>query len=466
MTRQRKGPPPEQLLAAAPVKSLIWTFALPAILSQVVGAMHNIVDQTFIGWGLGDVAIAATNIAFPLATLTTALAALIGMGGAAGFSLRLGKGDRETASQGWGNAILLSLGVGCLLVVLAVLFLRPMLRLFGATQAMMVYAAPYALVISLGLPAAIFSTAMAHFIRADGSPRFSSGVLLSGAVFNMIFDPIFLFLLDLGIQGVALATVLGQVLSSLLALYYLVRKKRMVTLPRRAFRLSLPVIGSIGALGGALFFNHVIATAAQILLMNMLRTYGAQSAYGSEIAIAAAGAVGKVMIVLLSCVIGIALGSQPILGFNYGRKNYGRVVQTYQTALVYGTVVAAAAFLCMQLFPHQILGLFGSDDPLFYAFGTRYIRIYLLMSFLNAFQPITSTFFTSIGKAKLGFWMALIRQGLLLMPLLALLPLVLGLDGVLWAGAVSDGLAASMVLFLGRREIRLLRQKQAKEAVL
>ena len=166
MTRQRKGPPPEQLLAAAPVKSLIWTFALPAILSQVVGAMHNIVDQTFIGWGLGDVAIAATNIAFPLATLTTALAALIGMGGAAGFSLRLGKGDRETASQGWGNAILLSLGVGCLLAVLAVLFLRPMLRLFGATQAMMVYAAPYALVISLGLPAAIFSTAMAHFIRA------------------------------------------------------------------------------------------------------------------------------------------------------------------------------------------------------------------------------------------------------------------------------------------------------------
>lgn len=466
MTRQRKGPPPEQLLAAAPVKSLIWTFALPAILSQVVGAMHNIVDQTFIGWGLGDVAIAATNIAFPLATLTTALAALIGMGGAAGFSLRLGKGDRETASQGWGNAILLSLGVGCLLAVLAVLFLRPMLRLFGATQAMMVYAAPYALVISLGLPAAIFSTAMAHFIRADGSPRFSSGVLLSGAVFNMIFDPIFLFLLDLGIQGVALATVLGQVLSSLLALYYLVRKKRMVTLPRRAFRLSLPVIGSIGALGGALFFNHVIATAAQILLMNMLRTYGAQSAYGSEIAIAAAGAVGKVMIVLLSCVIGIALGSQPILGFNYGQKNYGRVVQTYQTALVYGTVVAAAAFLCMQLFPHQILGLFGSDDPLFYAFGTRYIRIYLLMSFLNAFQPITSTFFTSIGKAKLGFWMALIRQGLLLMPLLALLPLALGLDGVLWAGAVSDGLAAGMVLFLGRREIRLLRQKQAGEAVL
>lgn len=466
MTRQRKGPPPEQLLAAAPVKSLIWTFALPAILSQVVGAMHNIVDQTFIGWGLGDVAIAATNIAFPLATLTTALAALIGMGGAAGFSLRLGKGDRETASQGWGNAILLSLGVGCLLAVLAVLFLRPMLRLFGATQAMMVYAAPYALVISLGLPAAIFSTAMAHFIRADGSPRFSSGVLLSGAVFNMIFDPIFLFLLDLGIQGVALATVLGQVLSSLLALYYLVQKKRMVTLPRRAFRLSLPVIGSIGALGGALFFNHVIATAAQILLMNMLRTYGAQSAYGSEIAIAAAGAVGKVMIVLLSCVIGIALGSQPILGFNYGQKNYGRVVQTYQTALVYGTVVAAAAFLCMQLFPHQILGLFGSDDPLFYAFGTRYIRIYLLMSFLNAFQPITSTFFTSIGKAKLGFWMALIRQGLLLMPLLALLPLALGLDGVLWAGAVSDGLAAGMVLFLGRREIRLLRQKQAGEAVL
>ena len=186
------APPRQTMLATAPVSKLIWTFAIPAILSQVVNSMHNIVDQTFLGWGIGDLAIAATNIAFPLSTLTTALAALIGMGGAAGFSLDLGKKQARSARKNWGNAIVLSVGLGCLLAVLAVAFLEPMLYLFGATGAMMIYAVPYARIISMGLPFAIFSMAMAHFIRADGSPKFSSGVLLSGAIFNMIFDPIFL----------------------------------------------------------------------------------------------------------------------------------------------------------------------------------------------------------------------------------------------------------------------------------
>lgn len=417
------APPRQTMLATAPVSKLIWTFAIPAILSQVVNSMHNIVDQTFLGWGIGDLAIAATNIAFPLSTLTTALAALIGMGGAAGFSLDLGKKQARSARKNWGNAIVLSVGLGCLLAVLAVAFLEPMLYLFGATEAMMIYAVPYARIISMGLPFAIFSMAMAHFIRADGSPKFSSGVLLSGAIFNMIFDPIFLFACSMGIQGVALATVLGQGLSSCLALYYLVRRRHMVTLEREDFRLSAGTIKGIGALGGAIFFNHVIMTAAQVILMNMLRTYGAQSVYGSEIAIAGSGAVGKVMIVFLSCVIGIALGCQPIFGFNYGSKRYDRVIEAYRKALRYGTTLAVIAFLCIQLFPRQILSIFGSEDPLFYEFSIHYIRIYLLMTFVNAFQPITSNFFTSIGKAKLGFWMALVRQGLLLIPLLLLLPL-------------------------------------------
>lgn len=414
------APPRQTMLATAPVSKLIWTFAIPAILSQVVNSMHNIVDQTFLGWGIGDLAIAATNIAFPLSTLTTALAALIGMGGAAGFSLDLGKKQARSARKNWGNAIVLSVGLGCLLAVLAVAFLEPMLYLFGATEAMMIYAVPYARIISMGLPFAIFSMAMAHFIRADGSPKFSSGVLLSGAIFNMIFDPIFLFACSMGIQGVALATVLG----------------------------------------GAIFFNHVIMTAAQVILMNMLRTYGAQSVYGSEIAIAGSGAVGKVMIVFLSCVIGIALGCQPIFGFNYGSKRYDRVIEAYRKALRYGTTLAVIAFLCIQLFPRQILSIFGSEDPLFYEFSIHYIRIYLLMTFVNAFQPITSNFFTSIGKAKLGFWMALVRQGLLLIPLLLLLPLALGMDGVLWAGPISDGVAAVLVLVLGAREVRRLTVQQ------
>lgn len=458
------GPNPRQnLLATAPINKLIWTFALPAIISQVVNSMHNIVDQTFIGWGIGDVAIAATNIAFPLASLTTALACLIGMGSASGYSIFLGKKDTASARKNLGGAVVLSVVLGCLMAVLAAVFLEPMLYLFGATEAMMVYAKPYALIIALGVPFGIFSTSMAHLIRSDGSPRFSSAVLLSGAIFNMVFDPIFLFVFHLGIQGVALATVLGQALSSGLAVCYLVKKLQMVRLERGDFRLAPSTMKGIGALGGPIFFNHIIMTAAQIILMNMLRTYGAQSVYGSEIAIAGAGAMGKVMIVLFSCIIGLALGCQPIFGFNYGSRNYDRVIQAYKTVLRYGTIVAVVMFLVMQLFPRQIAGLFGSSDPLFYDFATHYIRIYLLMTFVNAFQPITSNFFTSIGKAQLGFWMALIRQGVLLIPLLLILPRFLGLDGVLWAGPISDGVAAIVVLSLGFREVRRLARRQREE---
>lgn len=455
--------PRQNLLATAPIPKLIGTFALPAIISQVVNSMHNIVDQTFIGWGIGDVAIAATNIAFPLASLTTALACLIGMGSASGYSIFLGKKDTDSARKSLGNAVVLSVALGCLMAVLAAVFLEPMLYLFGATEAMMVYAKPYALIIALGVPFGIFSTSMAHLIRSDGSPRFSSAVLLSGAIFNMVFDPIFLFVFHMGIQGVALATVLGQVLSSGLAVYYLVKKLQMVRLERGDFRLAPATIQGIGALGGPIFFNHIIMTAAQIILMNMLRTYGAQSVYGSEIVIAGAGAMGKVMIVLFSCIIGLALGCQPIFGFNYGSRNYDRVIQAYKTALRYGTAVAVFMFLVMQLFPRQIAGLFGSSDPLFYDFSTHYIRIYLLMTFVNAFQPITSNFFTSIGKAQLGFWMALIRQGVLLIPMLLILPRFLGLDGVLWAGPLSDGVAAIVVLSLGFREVRRLARRQQEE---
>ncbi|MFR0911981.1 MAG: MATE family efflux transporter [Evtepia gabavorous] len=453
------APPRQTMLATAPVSKLIWTFAIPAILSQVVNSMHNIVDQTFLGWGIGDLAIAATNIAFPLSTLTTAWRPSSAWAARRDSALTWERAG-TLRPKNWGNAIVLSVGLGCLLAVLAVAFLEPMLYLFGATEAMMIYAVPYARIISMGLPFAIFSMAMAHFIRADGSPKFSSGVLLSGAIFNMIFDPIFLFACSMGIQGVALATVLGQGLSSCLALYYLVRRRHMVTLEREDFRLSAGTIKGIGALGGAIFFNHVIMTAAQVILMNMLRTYGAQSVYGSEIAIAGSGAVGKVMIVFLSCVIGIALGCQPIFGFNYGSKRYDRVIEAYRKALRYGTTLAVIAFLCIQLFPRQILSIFGSEDPLFYEFSIHYIRIYLLMTFVNAFQPITSNFFTSIGKAKLGFWMALVRQGLLLIPLLLLLPLALGMDGVLWAGPISDGVAAVLVLVLGAREVRRLTVQQ------
>ena len=459
-----KEPQFENPLGTQPINRLIWKFAIPGIITQLVNALHNIVDQIFIGWGIGDFGVASTSILFPITSIITALSALIGLGAASRFSILLGKKQYQEASDIFGNAISLLLLFGSVLTIGTSVFLKPMLYLFGATERMMPYAQPYARIICIGILFGVFSTGMSYFIRADGNPNYSSFVLLAGAVFNMIFDPVFLFVFDMGIAGIALATVFGQLLSAALALFYLLKKLKSVRLSPGNLSLRLPLVRSIFSLGFAVFTTHILAALAQIIQMNALKRYGALSVYGSEAAIAAAGAVGKLSIVFLSSIIGISLGCQPIFGYNLGKKQYDRVNETYLTALRWGTIIAASAFLILQLFPGQILRIFSSDNPLFYEFAARYIHIYMAMLFLNAIQPITSTFCTAIGKAKLGFWMAVIRQGILLIPLLLFLPPRLGIDGVLFSGAISDGAAAIIVIFIARKELRQLTKLQKPDA--
>ena len=264
------------------------------------------------------------------------------------------------------------------------------------------------------MPFGIFATAMAHVIQADGPPVLSA-VLLSGAIFNMIFDPILLFGLDMGVEGIALATVLGQILSRPPGGALPGPAAQMVHPSRGDFRPAASAVKSILALGGPIFCNHVLMTASQILLMNMLAPMGPSRSMATRSPSPGRGP-WEGGHSALQAHHRHRPGRQPILGFNYGRKNYGRVVEAYQKALFYGTVVAVVTFLVLQLFPQQVAGLFGSEDPLFYQFATHYVRIYLLMSFLNAFQPITSNFFTAIGKAQMGLWMTLVRQGILLIP--------------------------------------------------
>lgn len=447
-------------LGTQPVKRLIWKFALPGIITQLITSLHNIVDQVFLGWGIGDLGVAATNIVFPVTALITALSTLIGLGAAAKFSILLGKKQPEDAADILGTAIALTLLLGTVLLVVTSFFLTPMLYLFGATDSILPLARPYARIICIGIPFGVFSTAMSFFIRADGNPNYSSFVLLAGAVFNIAFDPLFLFVFDMGITGVALATVLSQVLSTLLALYYLVRKLKSVSLSGKNIAVSFSLAGVIFSLGAAPFTTHILSASSQIVLMNVLKFYGAKSIYGSEIAIAASGAVGKITMVFLSSVIGISLGCQPIFGYNLGNKQYRRVKETYLTAVRYGTIIAVVSFLVMQLFPQQIIRIFNSDNPLFYEFAAKYIHIYFAMLFLNAIQPTTSIFCTAVGKANLGFWMAVIRQGILLIPLLVLLPRWLGITGILLSGAVSDGIAAVIAAFIAKKEMARLTELQ------
>lgn len=449
-----KERPADNPLGTERIGRLMLKFSVPAIVSFLVNAIYNIVDQIFIGQGIGTLGMAATNVAFPLNTIATALALLFGIGGASNFNLSQGRGEAEKAGRIAGNA--LSLGVLCGLGLMAVslALLRPLLSAFGATEQVMPYAVSYTWIIAVGIPFQIFSTCAGNLIRADGSPAYSMVCMLAGAVFNVIFDPVFLFVFGMGIEGIALATTLGMMLSSGMALFYLLRRWRSVPMKRADFRPRLDMARVICSLGAASCFNQLAMTAVQVTMNNVLRHYGAASVYGSEIPLACVGAISKLNIIFMAFVIGIAQGCQPINGYNYGAKKYDRVKRTYKAAVLFATACACVAFGCFQLFPRQIMGIFGSGSEEYFRFAERYLRIYMLFTFLNGIQPVTSNFFTAIGKANMGFWMSLTRQVLILLPLLVLLPMWLGIDGVTYAGPIADGCAAVLAIVFVWREIR------------
>ncbi|MFR8079837.1 MAG: MATE family efflux transporter [Christensenellales bacterium] len=455
--------PQENPLAVEKVSKLIAKFGIPSIVSFLVSALYNIVDQIFIGQGVGMLGNAATNVAFPLSTIATSLALLIGIGGAANFNLSMGRGDQERAGYMAGNAIsfLGIFGIG--LAGITLLFLHPLMAIFGATEQVMPYAITYTSITAFGLPFVIFSTGCSHLIRADGSPTYSMACMLSGAIVNTILDPLFIFTFDMGIAGGALATVIGQVLSACMALYYLFHF-RSTPLTRSRLRPRLCHLKAIASLGAAPCFNQLAMTAVQITLNNTLTYYGALSLYGSDIPLACVGVISKVNILLMAFIVGICQGCQPIFSFNYGAQNYVRVRKTYLTAAHIIMVISIVAFLCFQLFPRPIVSIFGSGSEAYFQFAERYFRIYMLMTFINGLQPLTSNFFTAIGKAKMGILMSLTRQIIFLLPLIVLFPMFFGIDGVMYAGPIADLAAAILALVFIIREMRRMGHLEKEKA--
>lgn len=447
-------------LGTEPVGKLILKFSIPSVISMLVNALYNIVDQIFIGQGIGMPGNAATNVAFPLTTICTALALLIGIGSASNFNLRLGEGEKEQAGHFAGNGISLSILFGTVLMVVVLAFLQPLLVAFGATELVLPYAEEYTGIVAIGIPFLVFFTAVGHLIRADGSPRYAMACMLSGAIFNIIFDPIFMFVLDMGIAGIAWATTLGQILSSVIAIYYFARKFTSAPLGRRQLKIQGRCLKRIASLGSAACFNQLAMTVVQIVMNNVMTYYGAQSVYGSEIPLAVVGVISKVNILFLSFAIGIAQGCQPINGFNYGAKKYDRVKETYKKSAISILVIGLAAFLCFQIFPRQITAIFGTGSEAYFLFAEKYLRIFMMMTVVNGLQPITANFFTSIGKSKKGIFISLTRQLLFLLPLVLILPMFVGIDGVMYAGPIADGVSVALAILFITREMKELTQKQ------
>ena len=442
--------PSENPLGSEPVSTLLRRFAVPSVIAMLVSALYNMVDQLFIGHSIGVLGNAATNVAFPLSMVCTSIGLLCGIGGAANFNLCMGRREPEHAKSYVGNAISMLAILGVILCVAVQLFLRPMMLLFGATPDVIDYACTYTRITSIGFPFLIVTIGGSNLIRADGSPKFSMLCNLVGAIVNTILDPLFIFVFHMGMAGAALATITGQILSFALSLSDL--KPKIACWAR------------IAALGATPAFNQVAMMVVQIVMNNTLTYYGSNSVYGSDIPLACAGIISKVNMLFFSFVIGISQGLQPIVSFNFGAQKYDRVKDAYKKAVFAATAISIVAFLCFQLFPRQIIGIFGSGSEEYLHFAERYFRIFLFFTFLNGIQPVSSNFFTSIGAPKKGIFLSLTRQIIFLLPLLLIFPYLFGIDGVMYTAPIADLAAASVSIVMIVREFKIMAELQKAAA--
>ncbi len=440
-------------LGEKPVKSLLMQFAMPSIIAMLVGSLYNIVDQFFIGRNVGELGNAATNIAFPLSTSCVAIALLFGIGGASAFNISMGRGEKEKAVGYLGNAAAMLVICGVILTVITLVFLKPLLVFFGSPDDVLDYAITYTRIVAFGFPFMILTSGGGHLIRADGRPRLSMVCNLTGAIINVFLDALFVSVLKYGMAGAAVATIIGQIISGSMVIYFLAHCKT-VHICRKHLLVTGANLKRVSSLGFASCSNQIAIMVVQIVMNKSLKYYGALSEYGESIPIACVGIITKVNQIYLSIEIGLSQGMQPIASFNYGAGKFERVKAAYIRAIAYGAVVGIITFLLFQLAPRQIIGLFGEGSEAYVKFAVRYFKIFLFFTWLNFLQMISSSFFTSIGKPGRGAFLSLTRQIIFFLPLLIVFPLIWGIDGIMYVGPIADFMAAAVTVFMVAQEFR------------
>lgn len=447
------------------IGKLLKRFAIPSIISMLVNSLYNIVDQVFIGWGVGYLGNGATNIIFPITIVFAAFALMFGDGASAYMSLMLGADKKKDAARGVSNGLILAVGASLIFTLGTLAFFPQLLGIFGCTPELEPYAKAYGYIILLGLPFQMVCTTINSVVRADGSPTYAMATMLAGAILNVILDPIFIFVFDLGVQGAAIATVISQIVSFLLNVLYL---KRLKTIELKGnFRFSPSVSGKVSALGVSSFITQIFAALVMGLQNNLLKDYGAVSVYGAEIPITVLGIVVKVNEILNSIILGLAMGSLPIIGYNYGAQNYDRVKKILKTVILCGLIVSSVTFILFQTIPDKIILLFGgSSDPRYIEFAQLAFRIYMMLIIGNSVQMPTGIFLQAIGKGGRSSLLSLSKQAIFQIPGMLLLGHSFGVVGVLAARPISDGLACLLAIVLLVTELRSFGKRQAPSAAL
>ncbi len=430
----------ENSLGTEKVGKLLRRFAIPSIISLVVNALYNMVDQIFIGQGVGYLGNASTNIILPLMTVQIALGVMLSDGTAAFLSLMLGNGEKEKASKGVANCLTLTIALGVILCVLFEIFLEPLCHLFGCTEEILPYAMTYGRIIILGFPWAMITYSFAGVIRADGRPKESMIGMLVGCVTNVALDALFVLVFDWGMAGAAWATIIGQALNAAYFVYLMFHFKS-VELKNDYFKPVRKIWAKTVSLGMPSFVTQMATVFVILTMNNVLTETGAASKYGSEIPLAVMGITQKLCLVVAQIALGIAVGAQPIVGYNYGNKRYDRVKETFRLAITSATLVLAVSWVIFELFPEPIIRLFGDENELYMEFAIGCVRVFLSACFMIGSNLVIVIFNQAIGKAVPSTILSFVRQIVLLVPAILILGELTDVNGVIWAGPISDALA-------------------------
>lgn len=442
-----------KLLGEEKIGKLLLKFSIPAIVGMIVNALYNIVDRIFIGNFVHSLGLAGVTIAFPIMIIIMAFGMLIGIGATSLISIRLGEGKKKEAELILGNAMILLVIFSASISFIGLIFLDPILKLFGASLQVLPYSKAYLSIILLG---AVFQTigfGMNNFIRAEGNPKRAMSTMLIGAILNTILDPLFIIVFDMGIRGAALATIISQAVSAAWVLSYFFGGKSSLSIKKENLELKFPIVKGILAIGSAPFAMQVAASAITTLLNHSLKTYG------GDLAISAYGAINSFSTILLMPIFGINQGSQPIIGFNYGARKYDRVKKTFLLAIIAATSFTIIGFIVTRVFPAQLVALFNSKDKELIKIGANGMKIFFTMLPVIGFQIVSSNYFQATGKPKQAMLLSLSRQVLMLIPAILILPRFFGLNGVWMAGPTADFFASLLTATFILYELRNLQAR-------
>lgn len=444
----------QEQLRSEKIGTLLLKFSIPAIVGMLVNALYNIVDRIFIGQGVNALAITGIGLVFPIMTVMMAFGMLIGIGSTALISIRLGEKRQDEAEHILGNAFTLLVIVSLAITVLGLIFIDPLLVIFGASPDTIGYAKDYIVIILYGTIFNALGFGLNNIIRAEGNPKAAMLTMLLGAIINTILDPIFIFVFNMGVKGAAYATIIGQLANTIYVLSYFNSKKSILKIHRKHMKLSKEIVIGIFAIGMSPFAMQMAASVVQLLSNNALKTHG------GDLAIGAMSIISSAVMIFFMPIFGINQGAQPIIGYNYGAKQYDRVKHTLKLAVGAATVISLVGFITVQVFPQAIIRIFN-DDPELLRIGSSGIRVYLAMMPIIGFQIVSANYFQAIGKAKISMFLSLLRQVTLLIPLLLILPPIFGLTGVWLSAPTADFISSIITGIFVWRDMRKLDEDHA-----